>query len=252
MQEKNILMKLAVGALALGLVFMALVSFLYIKKIKRDLFAIRAALLKDNDALRNQTERLRETVVEKEDALNLAEKDKKRFEEEANSLKEENEKLHGDLDEKVGGLTKKKAALKKRISKLESAPLTEWIKNIMQVQSDQKIKNILGDTLSKIEMVKSGKAVTLEPIEVSAADKKGSILSIDRKNDLIVINLGSKDGLMEGDRLNIYAKDGKQVASAEIISARYTISAAFVDDMNYGTNIKSIKEGLSVAIVEKK
>ena len=134
---------------------------------------------------------------------------------------------------------------------MEKAPLSEWLKTAMEGETNQKIKNVLSDTMSKINMIRTGRAVTLEPIEVSSSNKTGTIISVDRRNDLIVINIGSKNGVMEGDRCKIYSKDGKEIASCEIISARYTIAAGFVDNMNYGTNIKNIKEGLSVALVEK-
>jgi hypothetical protein len=252
MQNKKITMNLVVIILVLALVFLAGASFLIMKKIRRDYWVMRVSLEKDKEALKSHADALQATINEKQDLFNNADTYKKNYEEQIAFLKEENEKLRSGVDQKIDDLTKKKALLKKRIQKMESAPIDKWIQSMMAGQSDQKIKNILKDALDKVELVKSGKAVTLEPIEVSAADKKGKILSIDRKNDLIVISIGSKDGLMEGDRFNIFSKEGKEIGSAEVISARYAIAAAFVDSMNYGVNINSIKEGFSVAMVEKK
>ncbi len=229
-----------------------MVSFVYVKKIKKDYYMMRTVLLKDNQTLRSRAELLQETAIQKTEIANTMEKEKKVYEEQANSLKEELEKLRQDLGGQVDLLTKKKAALRKRIYMLEKAPLASRIKAAMQGETDRRIINIMNDTLSKVELVKSGKAVSLEPIEVSAADQKGTVLSIDRKNDLAIVSIGTKDGLMEGDRCKIYGRDGTEIASAEVISARYAISACFVDDMNYGYNIKSIKEGCSVIIAEKK
>jgi hypothetical protein len=252
MQNKNIAMNLLVIILVLALIFTAGASYLIMKKIRRDYWTMRTTLSKDNQELKSRVGALQETLNQKEEVFNNAETYKKNYEEQIAFLKEENDKLRSGVDQKIDELTKKKSLLKKRIHKMETAPIDKWIKSMMAGQSDQKIKNILKDALDKVELVQSGKAVTLEPIEVSAANKKGTILSIDRKNDLIVISVGSKDGLMEGDRFNIFSRDGKEIASAEVISARYAIAAAFVDSMNYGVNINSIKEGFSVAMVEKK
>jgi len=238
---------LVMGAMAV----LVLGAVLYAGKAKADLIIVRNSLLKDNQELRARTEMLQDALNQKEEALRTAENDKRAFEDQAATLKQQNDKMRSESDQMIEDLTKKKAALKKKIENMKKAPLDEWLKTVMQNEGNQKIKSILNDAATKINMVKHGQSVTLEPIEVSAANRKGNIISIDRKNDLIIVSIGTKDGVMEGERCSIYSGEGKEIATCEIISARYTIAAAFVDNMNYGTNIKNIKEGLTVAIVEK-
>lgn len=247
MPNKSAIGRLMVIVLILGLILLGLASFVYIKKLKKDFRTVTTALLRDNQGLKSRVELLQGTVKDKTDAIETLEKEKKAGEEEIGALKEENAKM----GEEVDALTKKKEALRKRIYMLEKAPLAERIKAAMRSETDKRIVNILNDTLDKIELVKSGKSVTLEPIEVSAAEKRGIILSVDRRNDLVVVNIGTKNGLMEGDRVKLYSRDGKEMASSEVISARYAISACFVDDFNYGFSIRNIKEGCRAAVIEK-
>jgi hypothetical protein len=252
MQNKPISTKLVVIILSLALISLGLLSVVYVKKLKKDFITMRTALLKDNQFLRNQAELLQDSVNQKNEAISQLEAQKKAAEEEANSLKDASEKIRIEYSGKIDNLEKKKSALRKRIFMLEKAPLADRIKAAMQGETDKKIVNVLQDTLDKLDAVKSGKAVTLEPIEVAQADKKGVVLSVDPKNVLIVVSIGSKDGLMEGDRCKIFSKEGKEVATAEVISSRYTMSACFVDDINYGFNIKSLKQGYSVIMADRK
>lgn len=62
-----------------------------------------------------------------------------------------------------------------------------------------------------------------------------------------MIDLGTQDGIVKGDRC-VVVKDEKVIASAEIISVRYKISAAFIDDVRYKNALTDIKEGDKVLI----
>ncbi|MDD5174101.1 MAG: hypothetical protein PHV48_04680, partial [Candidatus Omnitrophica bacterium] len=129
--------------------------------------------------------------------------------------------------------------------------------------NNENIRMVLDDSLRKIELIKEGKAVNLEPIVVKDdnalqsalldqenAQKKGEVLSLDKKSSLVVINLGRKEGVKEGDRLRIF-KDADQIAGGEVISVRYRISAAVIDDIRYKSTIDDIKEGYEATLTVK-
>lgn len=115
----------------------------------------------------------------------------------------------------------------------------------------------IGDIKDKIETIRSGggfeepkqqalqpqleekKSVELPPIvvrpqsEIPAAVKeehplrttvKGKILSIDKENNFVVINLGTDAGIKNGDSFQVYRKD-ELVGAVEVTEARKKISA---------------------------
>ncbi|NQU94767.1 MAG: hypothetical protein HQ549_00860 [Candidatus Omnitrophica bacterium] len=81
------------------------------------------------------------------------------------------------------------------------------------------------------------------------AGKRGKILSVDKRYNLMVISLGRRDDVTEGEEC-IVLKNGKEAAFATIISARYKVSAAFLDETKYGYDIRRIKEGDEILVME--
>ncbi|MCQ9207515.1 MAG: hypothetical protein NG740_06530 [Omnitrophica bacterium] len=83
----------------------------------------------------------------------------------------------------------------------------------------------------------------------SKTKKNGEILLIDKNCNLVIIDLGRREGVKENDRLKIL-KDGEEIAEATIIGVRYRASAAFVDEIEHRHNIRSIQKGDEVLISE--
>ncbi|HNQ51120.1 MAG TPA: hypothetical protein PLP56_02640 [Candidatus Omnitrophota bacterium] len=84
-------------------------------------------------------------------------------------------------------------------------------------------------------------AIQLPPIVVrpqqqaagAAADfgKQARIISVDRDNNFVVVNLGQAHELKTGDTLNVY-RDGQQVGSVQVIQTRDRIAACDIKDEN--------------------
>ena len=83
----------------------------------------------------------------------------------------------------------------------------------------------------------------------SEAGKNGEILLVDKNCNLVIIDLGQREGVKEKDRLKIL-KDGKEIAEATVIGVRYRASAAFVDEIEHRHNIRNIENGDAVLIPE--
>lgn len=84
-------------------------------------------------------------------------------------------------------------------------------------------------------------AIQLPPIVVrpqqqsagAAVDfgKQARIISVDRDNNFVVVNLGQAHELKTGDTLNVY-RDGQQVGSVQVIQTRERIAACDIKDEN--------------------
>lgn len=200
-----------------------------------------------------------------------------------NALMAERETMLKQLEE----LKKETLSLASKVSDLEKSPLIERIKEAMNNEENENIKKVLEDALHNIELIKSGKSVNLTPIvvESKAAENKpaeekgedegsgaeqnstaqtaapasanktstpvivgqGNVVSSDSNNNLIIINLGRKDKMKEGLRCAVLKND-EEIASGEIISVRYNISAVYIDDVKYKNSISEIKEGDKILI----
>ena len=240
----------------------------YLKKVESDFKSKEAALVKENIELEDELGYMREEIMKKAATLTL--------------LEEENENLKHKYSIEFETLKEENMVLAQRIVQLEERPLIEHLRDAVNTERNRKVRKFLEKVLYNIVLVKSGKNVEMKPIVVATKDeevvpepmetgkrtteakmkpepeeverqpsfpagKKGKILSVDRRFNLIVINLGRNDNVKEEDRC-VVLKDDKVIAGARIINLRYRVSAAFVDEMESGYSIRKIKEGYEVLI----
>ena len=269
MQDKSRLIGVVLIAVCAFSIVIAASSFRSLKKMELEFNEKKATLVKENLELKDRIDSIQQMVAQKTESAGILDKEKKIIEDQLQSLKDENEKLISSSTGQIETLKKKNAILKKRIVTLENSPIVQRIKEAIQVEDNDSVKAVLADAVNKMEMIGAGKSVSLEPIVVtkirqespSAPDKKptgaaspataegktGVILSVDKKSNLIVINLGRKDDVKEGDRCKIFKKD-REIAGAQIINIRYRISAAFIDDIKYKYTINDIAENQKAVI----
>jgi len=235
--------------------------------------AQKVALDKENLDLKIQINSIQDVVNQKMGSINAIEKEKKKMEAQIAALKNENKILSMSLSRQLDAINRKNTILKKRIATLENLSLVQRIKQAIGKEDNDSVKIVLEDMLKKVELAREGKSNTpqmpdAEPQAVvdsvernspqmsmgenaeTVKEKKGAVLSLDRKNNLIVVNFGRKDGVREGDRYKI-CRDEKEIAQAEVMGVRYRISAAFIDDIKYKYNINDIKEGDIVVMMER-
>lgn len=260
MRNKITLPIIILGIVALFSIILAMSAVRHLKKVELNFNAQKNAMTKEIANLKSSAESLQWIVDEKTKSLDNLSKDMKTLEEQITVLRTANEEQGKTFGAQIGEFKRKNAALKKRVGALEEGSLIDRIKEALFKEDNPGIKRILDDSLNRIEMIKSGKAVSLEPIVVTrgegiggttlSAGGKAIILSVDKRNNLIVINAGRNDSVKEGDRCSIL-KGGGEIASAEIISVRYRIAAAFVDDVQYKYTIRDVKEGYEVVLAAK-
>lgn len=250
-------------------VFLSLSLYRYLKVTEIKFETEKAALIKENMALQDKADSLDKTVKEKAEAVLTLEAQKKTILDQVKSIEEESKKAMQLYTGQIDILKKENTSLREKMEGLKKFSIIDLIKQAITKEDNENIKKVLEDAMIKVDLIRSGKVVNLEPIvvednagaaeavlqeepqtkPVSGQIKTGNVLSVDAASDLIVISMGRKDEIKEGDRCLIF-KDGKEMASGEIISTRYRIAAAFVDDIKYKYNIRDIKEGDKVLMKE--
>ncbi|MFA5256211.1 MAG: hypothetical protein WC419_05925 [Candidatus Omnitrophota bacterium] len=263
MHNKNILIGLVLLTVSVVSIVVAVSFFQALKKAELEFNQKKAVLVKDNLDLKDRLNSIQDLVTQKTEAVVEMEDQKRTLEQELSILKQEHEALIASSSKEIDLLKKRSLTLRKRISALENSSIVQALKDALDKENNENIRMVLDDSLRKIELIKEGKAVNLEPIVVKDdnapqsalsdqenAQKKGEVLSLDKKSSLVVINLGRKEGVKEGDRLRIF-KDADQIAGGEVISVRYRISAAVIDDIRYKSTIDDIKEGYEATLTVK-
>lgn len=280
MQNKNLLLNIILGVACAFFIIFTFSSFNRVKKMEFDFNEKKATLVKESLDLKDRLESLEEIVKQKtSEAAGLEEK-RKAVEEELKQLKGESEKLNSDytqLNQKYENLMLEKKlitdesevlknkyiALSQKVEALEKNPLIQKIQESIDKEQNSEIKKVLQAALANIQLIQAGKSVDLTPIVVVGKDREasgifplpggqqaqtaGGVLSVDKKNNLVVIDLGRKDKIKEGDKCIIF-KDNKELARGEIISVRYKISAVFINEVKYKNVITDIEEGDKVLI----
>lgn len=247
---RNDLPKLLLIVMAIVTMTVVLFAFLYVRMLKFDFDEKKAGLVKEIGALKEEAEGLRASMDEKSRAVAAIEDEKRAVERELESVKAGNEELRKELTGRLAALERKRKALKKHIARLEKGDPLGALKDAIDRSSNGDIRKILQDAARRVEAVEQGKPVDLEPIVVGTPETTGAVVTADRKNCLVVVNLGKKNGVEPGDRVKIYDCDG-EIASAEVLSARFMLAAAYVDQFSKGKSIRNLKEGLKAVVTKK-
>ena len=244
-QSRSEGLKLTLIIMAIVVLMIFLFSFLYVRMLKFDFDQKRDALMTQISDLKEEIEALREGMDRKERMLIDVEREKRSVESALRDARDDNEELRAELTEKLNQLERKRKTLKKRIASLEGGSPLLMLREAAAKSTNPDVQRILQEAMQRVSLVEQGKPISLEPITVGGQVGGGTIVSFDRRNNLIVVDLGRKSGLSSGDRLSIM-RDGGEIASAEVLSTRYLLSAAFIDQFSYGSSIRDIKESLKV------
>ncbi|NQU94604.1 MAG: hypothetical protein HQ549_00010 [Candidatus Omnitrophica bacterium] len=269
MHSKKTLLVAMLLSITIFSIILAGAIYYHLKEVESDFKNKEETLVRENIGLKDDLTDVREEIMEKAAMLTL--------------LEEENQKLKHEYSVEFEALKEENMVLAEKIAQLEERPLIEHLRDAINTERNRKVRKFLEKVLYNIVLVRSGRNVELEPIVVATKDeevipepkkiekktieanmklerekvaeeqlsflagKQGKILSVDRRFNLIVINLGLNDNVREEDRC-IILKDDKAIAEARIINLRYRVSAAFVDEMESGYNIRKVKKGYKVLI----
>lgn len=276
---KNTLLGAILIVVSLLFIILAVSSFQDLKKMKSEFSEKSAKVVKENLDLKGSLSSLQEAADQKIDLLAVLEKDKHNFDAQIKTLRDEYKEAAVSYKKEREALKHKIVILKKKIAAMENAPIAPWIKEALGKEENENVKNVLKYALNMIELIKSGKDATVEsgpvkqagpvdeeiPVQETAggvarqimvqgplkeARNGGTVISVDQRNRLISINLGSSDGIKEGDRCQII-KDEQVLGSAEIMGARPRVSAAFIDDLQGKYTMDDIKESSRVQVIKQ-
>ncbi|MBN1353218.1 MAG: hypothetical protein JW994_00920 [Candidatus Omnitrophica bacterium] len=250
--------------IAVFCVFVFLSTFFQLRKVEAKLGMEKARFIKEKMDLEDEIASVQQSFFQKSEELS--------------KLSVEYDKLKGEMRVKITQLEKDNSDLADKLKKSESISLVDRIREALKQETNESIKRYLENVLYNLVLVKSGESVELEPIvvkkksgELGTGDKMtsgnepayskpvtdklitegkiGKVVSIDRSDNLIVIDLGLKDNIEEGERCLII-QDNKEIGSGKVIGLRYGVAAIFVDELKYKETMRTVKEGDS-AIFEK-
>ena len=148
------------------------------------------------------------------------------------------ENTKATLYRKLDNLDQERSAIKKKLGETESI-VTDRINEIVKIKRD------FGkfQTKEMKAVVPGSRTVRLSPIvvhgkqDIAKPTLTGRVLSINKQNEFIIIDLGKASGVKVNDKFNIY-RDNKFIASIEIILMRKDISAADIKESAVNEEIK--------------
>ncbi len=266
MEYKNRLVEIVLIALCILFIILAWASFQHLKKMEETFNEEKAVLIKENMSLKDTLSNIETELSEKTSAIMFLERAKESLETEIKTVKEVNRKIQGKHAEELDFLREENALLSEKISELESGSLATQIEEAIAEEPNENIRRVLEEALYKINAIKSGNIIDLKPIVVTKKDSPdiiyeeapsmpsvsgtttGDVVSVNKKYNLIAFNLGRMDKVKEGDQC-IVLKDDKEIASAEVISVRYKLSAALISDIKFRYSINDIREGDKILVL---
>lgn len=113
-----------------------------------------------------------------------------------------------------------------------------------QLEKEKKIKSMLISNINRKKArsdvaLQDEKQIILEKIIVkSIPDVRGKVLAVDKKNNIVVINLGELSNIKLGDKLSVY-RDDYHIGDIEVLQIQNYLSAG---------EILFEKENLKIAI----
>ncbi|MFH1622868.1 MAG: hypothetical protein ABIA97_07120 [Candidatus Omnitrophota bacterium] len=142
------------------------------------------------------------------------------------------------LYKKIDNLEQERSALKQKLLQTESV-VTDRVDEIVKIKKD--LENFHSKEMAAI--VPGSRTVELSPIVVIGKQEgvdrtlTGRVLSVNKENEFVVIDLGENSGAKTNDKFNVY-RENKFIATIEIIQLRKDISASNIVETAVGQGIK--------------
>lgn len=227
------------------------------KKMDSDFNERKAILIKENLDLKDKADSLDVLLKQKLAETSTVEERIKALKGELAALKKKYEQLSSDfaqlnnkhdslvsekesLSVKIEEVRKENASLQKDLSDYKKLPVEEKIKEALGKGSDVKVSSAVD--LSKIS-VKKESGVTSSPVlKQLALPLEAEVVTVDPKNNLVIIELGRKDKIKAGDKC-VILRDNQEIASGEVMSVQFKVSAVFINKLSYKRVITDIEIG---------
>lgn len=138
---------------------------------------------------------------------------------------------------KIDSLEQGRNALKRKLEETEQM-LTERIGEVVKIKTDIE----RAQSRAAAEGSIASRTVELSPIiihgnEETKAPLTGRVVSVNKQNKFVVIDLGQKQGMQAGNTFGVY-RDGDYIATIEILQLRTDVSAADIKELAGGKNIE--------------
>jgi chromosome segregation ATPase len=151
------------------------------------------------------------------------------------------------LYKKIDNLEQERNALKNKLVETESV-VAERVDEIVKIKKD--LTDFQAEDISKV--VPGSRTVELSPIVVVGKEDSamptltGRVLSVNKENEFVVIDLGEAAGAGVNDKFNIYRNE-KYIATVVVIQMRRDISAADIleiavnEDIQIGDIVRAVR-----------
>ena len=263
MKDRNPLLLIILAIACIACIFLAWSTHKQLKNKDFEFDKEKALMIKDKLDLKDSLITMRETVNKNSATISTLEEEKISLLNSKKRLEEEKQKTVELFTEQLQTLQQENTLLTEQSEMLKQNPVIKRIAIALQGDKKETVQKALENLLQNLDTIHAGRQVNLAPINItktsaatpsqqkilppSSLENLGEILSVDAKHTLIIINLGRRNQIKAGDRCLI-VKNGKEIATSEIISVRYRVAAAVIDGINAGYSLTDIKEGGSVLL----
>jgi len=141
------------------------------------------------------------------------------------------------LYKKIDSLEEQRNALKQKLEETERM-LSDRLNEVVNIKTDiEKAQSKINATAEA-----ASRTVELSPIVVVGEQEKkpsltGRVISVNKENKFVVIDLGQQQGVESGDTFGVYRND-EYVATIAILQLRKDISAADIKEVSSGKRIE--------------
>lgn len=142
------------------------------------------------------------------------------------------------LYRKIDSLEQQRSSLKRKLDETETM-LTNRIDEVVKIRTDIEKAH----SRAILEEGVTSRTVELSPIIVRGDQEgiprlTGRVVSVNRQNKFVIIDLGQKQGVQPGNTLGVY-RDDTYIATIEILQLRKEISAADIREVASGKDIEA-------------
>jgi regulator of replication initiation timing len=221
-----------------GLILVVVSAIIYIVYMRIDAQISEMPILAENAALKTEISKYAEKLKKASPVLATAPVEE--------TVPDRSAEERGAFNQELAKMENRVASLRQHIERMNNASVKYLVNKAITRAEDPRVKAVLDKASKEIDMAAEGK--TMKLLDSSGDPLIGNVLSFNKKDNLVVIDMGSKDGLTEKDKC-VILKGDKEIAYAEIISVRYDLSAAMITDIAAGYSVKDLESGCQVSVI---
>ncbi|MFA6635881.1 MAG: hypothetical protein WCV56_02045 [Candidatus Omnitrophota bacterium] len=262
MRSRNKIKTVALVTVSLVCIVAVAVTLRNMRRLELEFNRKRAVLVRENLDLKDRIDSTEKDLALRTEDLNALERELDLTNDRMEEIERTSSETISSFSQEVEELRERKTALEEELSSLRDMTVIQHLEHSAEKEENPGVKALLQRTIEIIGMIMDGESVSLAPVMVTApspgqdgqdlitfpGEARGLVLSTDHRNNLIVTNLGRKDGVEENSTCVVTRDNGEELARGYVISVRYRVSAVFIDEVKVGRTIKDISESDKVII----